>query len=169
MRPPPGRPRIIERDPIRPPQLLPGRVRVLDGTVGAGRQQPVVAAVELDPFKSVLAGIVPSNNTDGANPVINTVLDETTLEYDVITGTGLFSVAGSDLGPDTSQDDEYVALISATGVETTCMAAYSDLGNVKAQLVSPLEAGTYTLAVFTRSGLGGEYGVRKATRKVKVA
>ena len=40
----------------------------------------VVAAVELDPFKSVLAGIVPSNNTDGANPVINTVLDETTLE-----------------------------------------------------------------------------------------
>ena len=49
------------------------------------------------------------------------------------------------------------------------MAAYSDLGNVKAQLVSPLEAGTYTLAVFTRSGLGGEYGVRKATRNVKVA
>ncbi len=129
----------------------------------------VVAAVELDPFKGVLAGVIPTNNTDGANPVINTVLDETTLEYDVITGTDLFSVAGSDLGPDTSKDDEYVALISASGVETKCTVAYSDLGNVKAQLVSPLEAGTYTLAVFTRSGLGGEYGVRKATRKVKVA
>ena len=55
------------------------------------------------------------------------------------------------------------------GAEHACEVAYSDLGNVKAQLVSPLEAGTYTLAVFTRSGLGGEYGVRKATRKVKMA
>ena len=55
------------------------------------------------------------------------------------------------------------------GAEHACEVAYSDLGNVKAQLASPLEAGTYTLAVFTRSGLVGEYGVRKATRKVKVA
>ena len=30
----------------------------------------VVAAVELDPFKGVLAGVIPTNNTDGANPVI---------------------------------------------------------------------------------------------------
>ena len=58
---------------------------------------------------------------------------------------------------------------NTTGAKHACEVAYSDLGNVKAQLVSPLEAGTYTLAVFTRSGLGGEYGVRKATRKVKVA
>ena len=134
-----------------------------------GRNFLLVNAVELDPFKTVLAAVTPVNKTEGAKPVINTVLDETTLEYDVITGTDLFSVAGSDLGPDTSKDDEYVALISASGVETKCTVAYSDLGNVKAQLVSPLEAGTYTLAVFTRSGLGGEYGVRKATRKVKVA
>ena len=59
-------------------------------------------------------------------------------------------------------------MISATGVETKCTVAYSDLGNVKAQLVSPLEAGTYTLAVFTRSVLGGEYGVKVASRKVTV-
>ena len=58
---------------------------------------------------------------------------------------------------------------NTTGAKHACEVVYSDLGNVKAQLVSPLEAGTYTLAVFTRSGLGGEYGVRKATRKVKVA
>ena len=59
-------------------------------------------------------------------------------------------------------------MISATGVETKYTVAYSDLGNVKAQLASPLEAGTYTLAVFTRSGLGGEYGVKVASRKVTV-
>ena len=58
---------------------------------------------------------------------------------------------------------------NTTGAKPACEVVYSDLGNVKAQLVSLLEAGTYTLAVFTRSGLGGEYGVRKATRNVKVA
>ena len=62
-----------------------------------------------------------------------------------------------------------VKFITIRGMEHACEVVYSDLGNVKAQLVSLLEAGTYTLAVFTRSGLGGECGVRKATRKVKVA
>ena len=59
-------------------------------------------------------------------------------------------------------------MISATGVETKYTVAYSDLGNVKAQLASPLEVGTYTLAVFTRSGMGDAFGVKSATRKVTV-
>ena len=40
-----------------------------------------------------------TNKTEGAKPVINTVLDETTREYDVITGTHVFSIAGADLAP----------------------------------------------------------------------
>ena len=39
--------------------------------------------------------------------------------YDVITGTHLFSLAGSDLAPDVSKDDEYVALADGTGAEGT--------------------------------------------------
>ena len=61
-----------------------------------------------------------------------------------------------------------VKFITSRGTEHACEVAYSDLGNVKAQLVSLLEAGTYTLAVFTRSVLGGEYGVKVASRKVTV-
>ena len=61
-----------------------------------------------------------------------------------------------------------VKFITIRGTEHACEVAYSDLGNVKAQLVSPLEAGTYTLAVFTRSGLGDAFGVKGASRKVTV-
>ena len=127
-----------------------------------------VQAVEMEPFKTLLAAIVPVNNAEGAKPAINTVLDETTMVYDVITGTDVFSIAGSDLAPDTTKDDEYVALVDAHGVETRAVIDFSDLQNVKAHLESGLLAGEYTLKVYTRSGLGDEFGVHVATRKVQV-
>ena len=97
-----------------------------------------VNAVEMDPFKTILAAVVPTNRTEGAKPVINTVLDETTLVYDVITGTDVFSIAGADLAPDATKDDEYVALVDAHGVETRAAIDFSDLQNVKAHLASAL-------------------------------
>ena len=127
-----------------------------------------VNAVEMDPFKSLLGAIMPVNKTEGAKPVINTVLDETTLVYDVITGTDPFSIAGADLAPDATKDDEYVALVDAHGVETKAVIDFSDLQNVKAHLEGGLLAGEYTLKVCTRSGLGDEFGVHVATRKVVV-
>ena len=142
-----------------------------DGLAGPwvkGRNVLMVNAVEIDPFKSLLATITPLNRTEGAKPVINTVLDETTLVYDVITGTDTFSIAGSDLAPDATMDDEYVALVDAHGVETKAVIDFSDLQNVKAHLESGLLAGEYTLKVYTRSGLGDEFGVHVASRKVVV-
>ena len=127
-----------------------------------------VQAVEMEPFKTLLAAIIPTNNSEGAKPAINTVLDETTLVYDVVTGTDVFSIAGSDLAPDTTKDDEYVALVDAHGVETKAIIDFSDLQNVKAHLESGLLAGEYTLKVYTRSGLGEEFGVHVASRKVVV-
>jgi len=127
-----------------------------------------VQAVEMDPFKTVLAAVVPVNNTEGTKPAINTVLDETTLVYDVVTGTDTFSIAGADLAPDTTKYDEYVALVDAHGVETRAEITFSDLQNVKAHLASALPAGEYTLKVHTRSGLGDEFGVRVASRKITV-
>ena len=127
-----------------------------------------VQAVEMDPFKSLLAAILPTNNSEGAKPAINTVLDETTLVYDVITGTDVFSIAGSDLAPDATKADEYVALVDAHGVETKAVIDFSDLQNVKAHLESGILAGEYTLKVYTRSGLGDEFGVHVASRKVTV-
>ena len=134
-----------------------------------GRNYLAVKAVAVDPFKTLLAAIVPVNNTEGSSPVINTVLDETTMVYDVITGTDVFSIAGAELALDMTKDDEYVALVNAQGVETKCVVDFSDLQNVKAHLESALPAGQYTLKVYTRSGLGDEYGVHVASRKITVA
>ena len=141
----------------------------LGGPWVKGKNLLVVAAVSLDPFKSVLSGITPVNRTEGANPTINTVYDEEEGEYGVIVGTNLFSIAGSDLGPDPEKDDEYVAFVNSKGVEVAkAEITYSDLQNVKAKLETTIPAGEYTLTVYTRSGMGEEYGVKKATRKVTV-
>ena len=128
-----------------------------------------VNAVEMDPFKTILAAVVPANRTEGAKPVINTVLDETTRVYDEISGTNVFSIAGANLAPDETKDDEYVALADGEGVETKATVTFSDLQNVKAQLATALPPGTYTLKVYTRSGLGDEFGVHVATRRITVA
>ena len=140
----------------------------LSGPWVKGRNVLMVNAVEMEPFKTILVGVVPSNNTEGAKPVINTVLDETTLVYDVITGTDTFSIAGADLAPDTTKEDEYVALVDVHGIETKAEITFSDLQNVKAHLASALLAGEYTLKVYTRSGLGDQFGVHVASRKVVV-
>ena len=145
-----------------------GAYDALTGPWVKGRNVLMVNAVEMEPFKTILVGVVPSNNTEGAKPVINTVLDETTLVYDVITGTDTFSIAGADLAPDTTKEDEYVALVDVHGIETKAEITFSDLQNVKAHLASSLLAGEYTLKVYTRSGLGDQFGVHVATRKVQV-
>ena len=142
-----------------------------DGLAGPwvkGRNVLMVNAVEMEPFKTLLAAIVPVNNTEGAKPTINTVFDETTLVYDVITGTDVFSIAGADLAPDATKEDEYVALVDVHGIETKAEITFSDLQNVKARLASSLLAGEYTLKVYTRSGLGDQFGVHVASRKVTV-
>ena len=145
-----------------------GSFEGLAGPWVKGRNVLMVNAVEMDPFKTVLAAILPVNKTEGAKPAINTVLDETTLVYDVITGTDVFSIAGADLAPDPTKDDEYVALADARGLETKAEIEFSDLQNVKAHLSTALEPGEYTLKVHTRSGLGDQFGVRVASRKVLV-
>ena len=141
----------------------------LSGPWVKGRNVLMVNAVEMEPFKSLLVAVVPTNKTEGAKPTINTVLDETTLVYDVITGTDTFSIAGADLAPDTTKEDEYVALVDVHGIETKAEITFSDLQNVKAHLASSLLAGEYTLKVYTRSGLGDQFGVHVASRKITVA
>ena len=140
----------------------------LSGPWVKGRNVLMVNAVEMEPFKSLLVAVVPTTKTEGAKPTINTVLDETTLVYDVITGTDTFSIAGADLAPDATKEDEYVALVDAHGIETKAEITFSDLQNVKARLASSLLAGEYTLKVYTRSGLGDQFGVHVASRKVVV-
>ena len=145
-----------------------GAFESLTGPWVKGKNYLMVQAVEMDPFKSLLADIVPENNTEGAKPRINTVLDETTMEYDVIVGTHPFSIAGVDLAPDSTKDDEYVAIVDDMGQETKAEITFSDLQNVKAAFTEAPEPGDYTLLVRTRSGMGEEFGVKSATRKIKI-
>jgi hypothetical protein len=149
--------------------VVKGAFETVHGPWTPGVNMLVLNAFELDPFKGALAGFVPVNRTEGAKPVINTVFDETTRVYDEITGTDLFSIAGNDLAPDATKEDEYVAFANAQGVETKAEITFADLQNVKAHLAAALEPGDYTLKVYTRSGLGERFGVHVAKRKVTVA
>ena len=149
--------------------VVKGAFETVHGPWTPGVNMLLMNAFELDPFKSRLAGFVPVNRTEGANPVINTVFDETTRVYDVITGTDLFSIAGNDLAPDAAKEDEGVALANAQGLETWCEIEFSDIQNVRARLPEALPAGQYTLKVYTRSGFGEGFGVHVASRKVTVA
>ena len=93
-----------------------GAFEGLTGPWVKGRNVLMVNAVEMEPFKTVLAAVVPENNTEGAKPVINTVLDETTRVYDEITGTDVFSIAGANL-----------ALVCGADVESSAEPPYSGL------------------------------------------
>ena len=145
-----------------------GAFEGLGGPWVKGRNYLLVQAVEMDPFKSILGNIIPANDTEGASPRINTVLDEVTREYDVIVGTDAFSIAGSDLAPDATKDDEYVAIVDDMGVETKAEITFSDLQNVKAAFETAPEPGDYTLVVHTRSGMGDAFGVKVASRRVVI-
>ena len=145
-----------------------GAFEGLGGPWVKGKNYLLVQAVEMDPFKSLLADIIPVNDTEGATPRINTVLDEVTREYDVIVGTDAFSIAGADLAPDATKDDEYVAIVDDMGVETKAEITFSDLQNVKAAFETAPEPGNYTLVVHTRCGMGDAFGVKVATRRVVV-
>ena len=134
-----------------------------------GKNLLLLNAVELDPFKSMLRDVTPVNRTGGISPVIKSVLDNATDVYDVISGVNAFTVAGTDLAPDVTQSDEYVGVLAADGTLTKAEIVSSDLNTVKAAFASALEAGEYTLVVATRCGLGEDFGVKTATRKIKIA
>ena len=127
-----------------------------------------IASCELNPFKSVLADLTPSNVTEGLKPVINTVMDLVTKEYDVIAGTNEFSVDGYNLALDEAREDEFVGIRAPDGTFTKAETTYSDLGQTKAKFTEAPEAGTYTLVVATRCGLGTEFGVVTAERRITI-
>ena len=147
-----------------------GAFEGLTGPWVKGKNLLVVKSVEMDPFKSIVSDATLINNMEGVKPIINTVFDDETREYGEIRIGNVFSIAGADLAPDDTKADEFVALLNDMGT-VVCKATinYSDLQNVKGVFEgTEVEPGEYTIAVFTRSGMGDEYGVKSATRKVTV-
>ena len=71
---------------------------------------------------------------------------------------------GSYIAKETVKEDSFASSACAKAE-----ISYSDLQNVKGVFEGvEVEAGEYTIAVYTRSGMGEEYGVKSATRKVTV-
>ena len=134
-----------------------------------GKNLILVSAVELDPFKSTLAGVIPANSVAGVKPTITSVLDNATGIYDVIAGTDDFTIAGTELGPDADRADEYVAIIAKDGTLTKATVTSSSLQVVKAKFALAPAAGEYTLVVCTRSGYGEGTSLKSATRKITIA
>ena len=147
-----------------------GAFEGLTGPWVKGKNLLIVKSVEMDPFKSIVSDATLINNMEGAKPIINTVFDDETREYGEIRIGNVFSIAGADLAPDETKADEYVALLNDMGtVIAKAMLSYSDLQNVKGTFEGvEVEPGEYTLAVYTRSGMGDAFGVKSATRKVTV-
>ena len=127
-----------------------------------------LGVVEVKPWKTALEEFKPENQTEGLKPVIDSVLDTVTDQYDEISGTDVFSVGGNNLAPDPEQEDEGVALVAEDGTKNAAEVTYSDIGLVKAKMPAALPAGKYTLEIATRCGLGSAYEVRVVTRKVTV-
>ena len=148
--------------------VIKGAFASASGPWVKGKNYIVPTAVELDPFKSTMTGVIPENKTDGAKPVVKSVMDNVTGEYDIITGQDAFTVAGTDLGPDTTKDDEFIGVRAKDGTLTKAEITSSELDTVKAAFPTALAAGEYTLVVATRSGLGDEYGIAEATRKITI-
>lgn len=123
---------------------------------------------ELEPFKSTLSGLVPKNVSDGVKPMIDTIMDEATGEYGVISPSGTFQVGGFNLAVNADAADEFVALRAADGTLIMAEILSSDIGLIKARLTTTLEAGSYTLVIHTRAGFGGDCAVVEATRKLTV-
>ena len=147
-----------------------GAFEGLTGPWVKGKNILIVKSVEMDPFKSIVSDATLVNNMEGAKPIINTVFDDETREYGEIRIGNVFSIAGADLAPDETKADEFVALLNDMGtVIAKAMLSYSDLQNVKGTFEGvEVEPGEYTLAVYTRSGMGDAFGVKSATRKVVV-
>jgi len=129
-----------------------------------------VLPLEADALKYALDGVIPVNVTEGLTPAISSVFDETTGLYDVVTGTNLVSIGGTNLAPDTTKTDEKVYLLFDDGTILPMTVVSSTLTRVTARLASaPTKTGKAKIVVATRCGLGSEFGVKIATRVGEVS
>lgn len=129
----------------------------------------MVVPLEADAFKNAMAGVIPENVTEGLTPAISTVFDTVAGEYDIVTGTNLVSIGGTNLGPDKTKADEKVFVLFDDGTTLPMTIQDSSLTIVTAKLDSaPAKTGRAKIVVATRCGLGDEFGVKTASRIVEI-
>lgn len=147
-----------------------GAVAGLNGPWVKGVNSLQVVPLEADAFKKAMGDVIPKNATEGLTPAISSVLDTVTGDYDIVTGTDLVSIGGTNLGPDKTKSDERVYVLFDDGTTLPMTIQDSTLTLVTARLdATPTKTGKAKIVVATRCGLGEEFGVKVATRSVVVA
>lgn len=113
--------------------------------------QPTIQA--LDPLKSALAAVGAENITLGLTCKVISLMDFVTKGLNEITGSHELHLQGDNLGIDTENIDEFVALTDDDGnVVATATVTASDVQTITCSFPTPPEPGTYTLVVSCRNG-----------------
>ena len=112
---------------------------------------PTVRA--LDPLKSALAAVGAENITLGLTCKVISLMDFVTKGLNEITGSHELHLQGDNLGIDTENIDEFVALMDDDGhVVATATVTASDVQTITCKFEEPPAPGTYTLVVSCRNG-----------------
>ena len=156
---------------FRVSNVIKGWFQTLTSPWDKSRNFLQVNACAIDPLKSALGEADVVNKTEGAKPMIDSVLDTLTGAYDEIRIGNPLYVQGKDIAIDTSKDDEFVALRNKKSGAIVAKATVTRSDNQTIDCAfagAAVEPGEYVFVVQTRSGLGDDFGVASATRIIKV-
>ena len=107
----------------------------------------------LDPLRSALNAIEPENVTLGLTCKVISLMDFVTKGLNEIVGTHELHLQGDNLGINTENPDEFVALMDDSGtVVATATVTASDVQTITCKFEEPPTPGTYTLVASCRNG-----------------
>ena len=119
------------------------------------KRHKLVATVRMrDSLKDKLAKIVPQNMTKGLACSISAVMDATTKQLSVITGTNRVLIQGMNLGisPDNPDEGVWLADPKTGAIVAVSTVERSDRQTIDCMFTEPPAPGKYTLVVSCRNG-----------------
>ena len=131
------------------------------------RHQLMATIRTLDPLHSALGAVKPENIALGLTCTLYSAMDKVTRHLNEITGTNLVLLQGLNLGINTENVDEFVALVDpdTEEVKATATVVESDAQTIDCRFETPPAEGTYTLVVSCRNG--ARESLKPAIAKIK--
>jgi len=144
-----------------------GAFKSEDDTFDPERHQLIATVRTLDPLKSRMAEVSPTNITVGLTCTVGSAMDAVTKRLSEVTGTNLLLIQGMKLGISPDNPDEGVWLADPKTGETVATATVerSDSQTIDCMFAEPPEPGTYTLVVSCRNGM--RESLKPAVAKIK--
>lgn len=138
-----------------------------DDTFDPERHQLIATVRTLDPLKSAMSEVSPTNITVGLTCTVGSAMDAVTKRLSEVTGTNLLLIQGMKLGISPDNPDEGVWLVDQKTGETVAAATVerSDSQTIDCVFEEPPEPGVYTLVVSCRNGM--RESLKPAVAKIK--